>query len=72
MNSVAPGPVWTPLNSADLPAEQAAEFGAKTPMGRPAQPEEIAPAYVYFASEADSSFVTGEVITLLGGETTGV
>jgi NAD(P)-dependent dehydrogenase (short-subunit alcohol dehydrogenase family) len=71
VNCVAPGPVWTPLNPADLPAEQAAEFGAKTPMGRPAQPEEIAPAYVYFASEADSSFVTGEVITLLGGETTG-
>jgi len=71
VNCVAPGPVWTPLNPADLPAEQAARFGQQTPMGRPAQPEEIAPAYVYFASEADSSYVTGEVITLLGGETTG-
>jgi NAD(P)-dependent dehydrogenase (short-subunit alcohol dehydrogenase family) len=71
VNCVAPGPVWTPLNPADLPAEQAAHFGEQTPMGRPAQPEEIAPAYVYFASEADSSFVTGEVLTLLGGETTG-
>ena len=47
-----------------------AEFGADTPMKRPAQPEEIAPAYVYFASEVDSSYVTGEVLTLLGGETT--
>jgi NAD(P)-dependent dehydrogenase (short-subunit alcohol dehydrogenase family) len=71
VNCVAPGPVWTPLNPADLPAEKAAEFGVQTPMGRPAQPEEIAPAYVYFASEADSSYVTGEVLTLLGGETTG-
>jgi NAD(P)-dependent dehydrogenase (short-subunit alcohol dehydrogenase family) len=49
---------------------EVAEFGADTPMKRPAQPEEIAPAYVYFASEADSSYVTGEVLTLLGGETT--
>jgi NAD(P)-dependent dehydrogenase (short-subunit alcohol dehydrogenase family) len=71
VNCVAPGPVWTPLNPADLPAQKAAEFGAQTPMGRPAQPEEIAPAYVYFASEADSSYVTGEVLTLLGGETIG-
>jgi NAD(P)-dependent dehydrogenase (short-subunit alcohol dehydrogenase family) len=72
VNCVAPGPVWTPLNpSDDKTPEQVAEFGAKTPMGRPAQPEEIAPAYVYFASEADSSYVTGEVLTLLGGETTG-
>ena len=47
-----------------------AKFGADTPMERPAQPEEIAPAFVYFASETDSSYVTGEVLTLLGGETT--
>jgi NAD(P)-dependent dehydrogenase (short-subunit alcohol dehydrogenase family) len=71
VNCVAPGPVWTPLNPSDAPAEEAAQFGEDTPMGRPAQPEEIAPAYVYFASEADSSYVTGEVITLLGGETIG-
>jgi NAD(P)-dependent dehydrogenase (short-subunit alcohol dehydrogenase family) len=71
VNCVAPGPVWTPLNPADLPAEKAATFGSQTPMGRPAQPEEIAPAYVYFASEADSSFVTGEVLTMAGGETMG-
>jgi NAD(P)-dependent dehydrogenase (short-subunit alcohol dehydrogenase family) len=70
VNCVAPGPVWTPLNPADRPPEQVAHFGESTPMGRPAQPEEIAPAFVYFASEADSGFVTGEVLTLLGGETT--
>lgn len=69
VNCVAPGPVWTPLNIADKPAEEAAEHGKETPMGRPAQPEEVAPAFVFFASEADSSYVTGEVLTLLGGET---
>lgn len=70
VNCVAPGPVWTPLNPADQKAEDVAQFGADTPMKRPAQPEEIAPAFVYFASEVDSSYVTGEVLTLLGGETT--
>jgi NAD(P)-dependent dehydrogenase (short-subunit alcohol dehydrogenase family) len=69
VNCVAPGPVWTPLNVADKPAEKAAKHGEDTPMERPAQPEEIAPAYVFFASEADSSYITGEVLTLLGGET---
>lgn len=69
VNCVSPGPVWTPLNPSDKPAEQVAEFGADTPMKRPAQPEEIAPAFVFFASEADSSYVTGEILTLLGGET---
>jgi NAD(P)-dependent dehydrogenase (short-subunit alcohol dehydrogenase family) len=69
VNCVAPGPVWTPLNPADKKPDDVAEFGADTPMKRPAQPEEIAPAYVYFASEVDSSYVTGEVLTLLGGET---
>jgi NAD(P)-dependent dehydrogenase (short-subunit alcohol dehydrogenase family) len=69
VNCVAPGPVWTPLNQSDKPDKKVAEFGADTPMGLPAQPEEIAPAYVYCASEADSSYVTGEVLTLLGGET---
>ena len=70
VNCVAPGPVWTPLNPSDnkTPAE-VAKFGAKTPMKRPAQPEEIAPAFVFFASDADSSFITGEVLTLLGGDT---
>ena len=69
VNCVAPGPVWTPLNPADKPAEKVAEFGADKLIGRPAQPEEVAPAYVFFASEADSSYITGEVLTLLGGET---
>ena len=70
VNCVAPGPVWTPLNPSDKSAEKVTEFGADTPFKRPAQPEEIAPAYVYFASEADASYVTGEVLTLLGGDTT--
>jgi len=70
VNCVAPGPVWTPLNPADKDAEEVAEFGADTPFKRPAQPEEMAPAYVFFASEADSSYITGEVLTLLGGDTT--
>jgi NAD(P)-dependent dehydrogenase (short-subunit alcohol dehydrogenase family) len=69
VNCVAPGPVWTPLNIADKPAEEAAKHGEKVPYNRPAQPEEIAPAFVFFASEADSSYITGEVLTLLGGET---
>ncbi|HEU5055140.1 MAG TPA: SDR family oxidoreductase [Kofleriaceae bacterium] len=69
VNCVAPGPVWTPLNPAEREPEESVHFGEDTPMGRPAQPEEIAPAFVYFASEADSSYVTGEVLTLLGGET---
>jgi NAD(P)-dependent dehydrogenase (short-subunit alcohol dehydrogenase family) len=70
VNCIAPGPVWTPLNIADKPAEEAAEHGGKVPMERPAQPEEVAPAYVFFVSNADSSYITGEVLTLLGGETT--
>jgi len=69
-NCVAPGPVWTPLNVADKPAEAAAKHGQETPMKRPGQPEEIAPSYVFFASNTDSSYITGEVLTLLGGETT--
>jgi NAD(P)-dependent dehydrogenase (short-subunit alcohol dehydrogenase family) len=69
VNCVSPGPVWTPLNPSDQPADKVAQFGSQTPFGRPAQPEEIAPAYVYFASNADSSYVTGEVLTLLGGNT---
>ena len=70
VNCVAPGPIWTPLNVADKEASKAAEHGKKTPMKRPGQPEEVAPAYVFFASPADSSYITGEVLTLLGGETT--
>ena len=71
-NAVAPGPVWTPLNGADqgTDPQKVSEFGSDTPIGRPAQPEEIAPAFVFFASDADSSYITGEVLSQLGGETT--
>ena len=70
VNCVAPGPVWTPFIPMSGTAKKTAEHGQQTPMKRPAQPEEIAPAYVFFASEADSSYITGEVLALLGGETT--
>lgn len=73
VNVVAPGPVWTPLNPSDagMTPEKVAEFGSDTPYGRPAQPEEIAPAYVFLASDADSSYITGVVLPMLGGETAG-
>ena len=73
VNAVAPGPVWTPLNPSDqgMTPDKVAEFGSQSPMKRPAQPEEIAPAYVFLASDADSSFVTGIVLQEMGGETTG-
>lgn len=67
VNAVAPGPVWTPLNPADKEAEDVACFGAKTPMKRPAQPEEIAPAFLFMASPQMSSYVTGEVLPVIGG-----
>ncbi|HEY4305411.1 MAG TPA: SDR family oxidoreductase [Gemmatimonadaceae bacterium] len=70
VNCVAPGPIWTPLNVVDKPPRAAAKHGGETPMERPGQPEEVAPSYVFFASNADSSYITGEVLTLLGGETT--
>jgi NAD(P)-dependent dehydrogenase (short-subunit alcohol dehydrogenase family) len=70
VNCVAPGPVWTPLNPSDQPAEKVAKFGQQSPMKRPAQPEELAPAYVFLASEADSSYITGEILTVMGGKTT--
>ncbi len=71
VNCVAPGPVWTPLNPADAPPEKVEKFGSDVPMKRPAQPEEVAPAYVFLASPADSSYITGEVLPVLGGETVG-
>ncbi|HET9663238.1 MAG TPA: SDR family oxidoreductase [Burkholderiales bacterium] len=73
VNAVAAGPVWTPLNPSDagLPPEKVAEFGKSTPLGRPAQPEELAPAYVFLASDADSSFITGIVLQVAGGEIAG-
>ena len=70
VNAVAPGPVWTPLNIADKSAEEAGKHGQDSPLGRPAQPEEVAPAYVFFAAEACSSYITGEVLSIMGGETT--
>ena len=69
VNCVSPGPIWTPLNVADKPAKDVAEHGADTPMKRPGQPEEVAPAFVFFASEVDSSYISGEILTVLGGET---
>lgn len=70
VNCVSPGPIWTPLNVADKEPKEVAKHGAATPMKRPGQPEEVAPAYVFFASNADSSYITGEVLTILGGDTT--
>jgi NAD(P)-dependent dehydrogenase (short-subunit alcohol dehydrogenase family) len=71
VNAVAPGPVWTPLNPADKQASDVSQFGAMTPMKRPAQPEEIAPAYVFLASPHCSSFITGEILPIIGGYTGG-
>jgi len=67
VNAVAPGPVWTPLNPSDKEAKDVSKFGADTPMKRPAQPEEIAPAYVFLASPHCSSYITGEVLPIIGG-----
>ena len=67
VNAVAPGPVWTPLNPTDKPAKKVKKFGRDTPMGRPAQPEEIAPAYVFLASPQCSSYITGEILPIIGG-----
>ena len=69
VNCVAPGPVWTPLIPATMDEEKTASFGKQAPMGRAAQPDEIAPSYVFFASERLSSYYTGEVLAPVGGET---
>lgn len=66
VNAVAPGPVWTPLNPADRSAEEIKSFGEKTDLGRPAQPEEISPAYVFLASPECSSYITGIVLPITG------
>ncbi len=67
VNAVAPGPVWTPLIPATMPAEQVSQFGAsESPIGRPAQPAELAPPYVFLASQ-ESSYVSGEVLGVTGG-----
>jgi NAD(P)-dependent dehydrogenase (short-subunit alcohol dehydrogenase family) len=67
VNAVAPGPVWTPLNPSDKEAKDVRKFGSDTPMQRPAQPEEIAPAYVFLASPQCSSYITGEILPVIGG-----
>jgi NAD(P)-dependent dehydrogenase (short-subunit alcohol dehydrogenase family) len=66
VNAVAPGPIWTPLIPATMPAEKVKEFGADTPLGRAGQPAELAPAYVFFASQ-ESSYITGDRIGVTGG-----
>lgn len=66
VNAVAPGPVWTPLNPADQSPEQIKSFGGKTALGRPAQPEELSPAYVFLASPICSSYITGIVLPVTG------
>jgi len=67
VNAVAPGPVWTPLNPADKPAREVADFGKDSDMGRPAQPEEVSPAYVFLASPVTASYVNGVVLPVMGG-----
>ncbi|MGZ5858927.1 MAG: SDR family oxidoreductase [Burkholderiaceae bacterium] len=69
VNAIAPGPVWTPLNPAARQAEEVSQFGGKTEMKRPAQPEELSPAYVFLASPVCSSYITGIVLPVLGGAT---
>ena len=66
VNSIAPGPVWTPLIVQSFPAEKSAEFGAQSPMGRPAQPKELAPPFVFLACD-ESRFVNGEILGVTGG-----
>lgn len=66
VNAIAPGPVWTPLNPADKSPAQIEKFGADTDMRRPAQPEELSPAYVFLASPACSSYITGIVLPVTG------
>ncbi|MBS1494870.1 MAG: SDR family oxidoreductase [Bacteroidetes bacterium] len=67
VNAVAPGPIWTPLIPASFPKQKVSHFGSETPMGRTGQPEEVAPAYVFLASD-DSSYITGQIIHVNGGE----
>jgi len=66
VNAVAPGPIWTPLIPATMPEQKVESFGADTPLGRAGQPAEVAPAYVFFASQ-ESSYVSGEVLGVTGG-----
>lgn len=67
VNGVAPGPIWTPLIPSTFDAKKVSEFGADTPMGRPGQPDELAPSYVFLASN-DSTYITGQMIHVNGGK----
>ncbi|MDQ2710574.1 MAG: SDR family oxidoreductase [Actinomycetota bacterium] len=67
VNAVAPGPIWTPLQPATRTTEEIETFGAGTPLGRAGQPAEVAPAYVFLASNADASYISGTVIGVTGG-----
>jgi len=67
VNAVSPGPVWTPLNPADKDPAHVTQFGSDVPMKRPAQPEEIAPAFVFLAAPSCSSYITGEILPIIGG-----
>ena len=67
VNAVAPGPIWTPLIPSTMPPEQVAEFGKDTPLGRPGEPKELAPAYVLLASD-EASYISGAIIPVTGGK----
>jgi len=70
VNAVAPGPIWTPLQPATRDAEEVAEFGSKSPLGRAGQPAEVAPAFVFLASPKDASYVSGSILGVTGGQPT--
>jgi NAD(P)-dependent dehydrogenase (short-subunit alcohol dehydrogenase family) len=67
VNGVAPGPIWTPLIPTSFPPEQVEKFGKDTPLGRPGQPSEVAPCFVFLASETDASYITGQILHVNGG-----
>ena len=68
VNAVAPGPIWTPLIPSSMPAKEVRQFGTDVPLKRAGQPEEVAPCYVFLASEQESSYITGQVFHPNGGE----
>jgi NAD(P)-dependent dehydrogenase (short-subunit alcohol dehydrogenase family) len=70
VNGVAPGPIWTPLIPASFPPDKVAEFGTSSPLGRPGQPNEVAPSYLFLACD-DGSYVTGQVLHPNGGDLVG-
>ncbi len=70
VNAVAPGPIWTPLQPATREADEVAEFGSRSPLGRAGQPAEVAPAFVFLASPSDASYVSGSILGVTGGQAT--